>query len=111
MPAQFPPGASPFRGLPGGRCQCPHLGYVISGSFRVTYGDGREKIVRSRTRADVTVARWQAHTSDSIDRRIEERAARSLLVVDPGEDGAGVCDDRSVGELERRQLSRARRGL
>jgi hypothetical protein len=47
MPAMFPPDASPFRGLPDDRCQCPHLGYVISGSFRVTYGDGREEVVRA----------------------------------------------------------------
>jgi hypothetical protein len=47
MPAQFPPDDSPFRGLPDGRCQCPHLGYVISGSFRVTHRDGREEVVRA----------------------------------------------------------------
>ena len=35
------------RGLPDDRCQCPHLGYLISGSFRVTYRDGREEIVRA----------------------------------------------------------------
>jgi hypothetical protein len=47
MPAQFPPDESRFRGLPDDRCQCPHLGYVISGSFRVTYRDGREEVVRA----------------------------------------------------------------
>ena len=47
MPAAFPPDDSPFRGLPDDRCQCPHLGYVISGSFRVTYRDGREEVVRA----------------------------------------------------------------
>jgi hypothetical protein len=47
MPGQFPLDDSPFRGLPGDRCQCPHLGYVISGSFRVTYPDGREEVVRA----------------------------------------------------------------
>src|ERR1700688_295773 len=33
----------------------------------------------------------------------------SLLPADPGEDGAGVGDDRPVGQLERRQLRRSRR--
>ncbi len=45
MPAQFPPDASVFAGLPDDRCQCRHLGYVISGSFRVTYLDGSEEVV------------------------------------------------------------------
>ncbi len=47
MPASFPPDASPFKGLPDDRCQCRHLGYVVKGSFRVTYLDGREEIVRA----------------------------------------------------------------
>jgi hypothetical protein len=45
MPAHFPPDASPFAGLPDDRCQCPHWGYVLSGSFRVTYLDGPDEIV------------------------------------------------------------------
>jgi len=40
MPAHFPPDESPFKGLPGDRCQCDHWGYLLAGSFRVTYGDG-----------------------------------------------------------------------
>ena len=40
MPASFPPDESPFNGLPDDRCQCPHWGYLIKGSFRVTYRDG-----------------------------------------------------------------------
>jgi len=48
MPAQFPPDASPFKGLPDDRCQCDHWGYLFEGSFRVTYGDGGEdEIVRA----------------------------------------------------------------
>jgi hypothetical protein len=47
MPAHFPPDESPFRGLPDDRCQCDHWGYVFSGSFRVTYLDGPEEIVRA----------------------------------------------------------------
>ena len=45
MPAGFPPDESPFAGLPDDRCQCPHWGYVLSGSFRVTYLDGPDEIV------------------------------------------------------------------
>jgi hypothetical protein len=45
MPAHFPPDESPFKGLPDDRCQCPHLGVVLKGSFRVTYLDGTEEIV------------------------------------------------------------------
>ncbi len=40
MPAHFPPDESPFKGLPGDRCQCDHWGYLFEGSFRVTYTDG-----------------------------------------------------------------------
>jgi hypothetical protein len=47
MPAHFPPDESPFRGLPDDRCQCNHWGYVFSGSFRVTYLDGPEEIIRA----------------------------------------------------------------
>ena len=48
MPAQFPPDESPFKGLPGDRCQCDHWGCVFAGSFRVTYNDGGdEEIVRT----------------------------------------------------------------
>ena len=47
MPAQFPPDESPFKGLPDDRCQCDHWGYVINGSFRVTYLDGPEEVVRA----------------------------------------------------------------
>jgi hypothetical protein len=46
MPAHFPPDESPFKGLPDDRCQCDHWGYVVKGSFRVTYLDGPEEIVR-----------------------------------------------------------------
>jgi hypothetical protein len=47
MPASFPPDESPFKGLPDDRCQSRHLGYLVKGSFRVTYLDGTEEIVRS----------------------------------------------------------------
>jgi hypothetical protein len=46
-PAQFPPDASAFAGLPGDRCQCPHWGYVLKGSFRVTYADGPDETVQA----------------------------------------------------------------
>jgi hypothetical protein len=47
MPAHFPPDDSPFRGLPDDRCQCDHWGYVVNGSFRVTYLDGPEELIRA----------------------------------------------------------------
>jgi hypothetical protein len=47
MPAHFPPDASPFKGLPDDRCQCDHWGYVVKGSFRVTYLDGPDETVNA----------------------------------------------------------------
>jgi hypothetical protein len=47
MPGQFPPDDSAFAGLPDDRCQCPHWGYLIKGSFQVTYTDGEEEVVRA----------------------------------------------------------------
>jgi hypothetical protein len=47
MPAHFPPDESPFKGLPGDRCQCDHWGYLLAGSFSVTYGDGPDEVVRA----------------------------------------------------------------
>jgi len=29
-------------GLPGGQCQCPHWGYVLTGAMSVDYGDREE---------------------------------------------------------------------
>jgi hypothetical protein len=45
MPTGFPPDESPFKGLPDDRCQCDHWGYLLKGSFRVTYADGPEEVV------------------------------------------------------------------
>jgi hypothetical protein len=47
LPAGFPPDPSPFKGLPDDRCQCVHLGVVVNGSFKVTYLDGTEEVVRA----------------------------------------------------------------
>ena len=47
MPERFPPDESPFTGLPGDRCQCDHWGYLFEGSFRVTYSDGPDEVVRA----------------------------------------------------------------
>jgi hypothetical protein len=47
MPAQFPPDESPFAGLPDDRCQCDHWGYLFKGSFRVSYTDGPDELVRA----------------------------------------------------------------
>ena len=33
-----------FVGLPDNRCQCIHIGYVIEGKLRFTYGDGTEEV-------------------------------------------------------------------
>ena len=45
MPERFPPDESPFAGLPDDRCQCPHWGYLLTGSFRVSYRDAPDEIV------------------------------------------------------------------
>jgi hypothetical protein len=47
MPARFPPDESPFKGLPGDRCQCDHWGFLFRGSFRVTYNDGADEVVHA----------------------------------------------------------------
>jgi hypothetical protein len=47
MPAHFPPDPAVFAGLPDDRCQCPHHGYCLSGSFKVDYPDGTEQVVRA----------------------------------------------------------------
>jgi hypothetical protein len=44
---QLPAGAdfTPLlKGLPGDLCQCPHWGYVLSGSIRIRYADGTEEL-------------------------------------------------------------------
>jgi hypothetical protein len=33
-----------FKGLPGDLCQCPHWGYVLSGSIHLRYADGTEEV-------------------------------------------------------------------
>jgi hypothetical protein len=47
MPGQFPSDESPFKGLPDDRCQCDHWGYLFKGSFRVTYKDRPDEVVRA----------------------------------------------------------------
>jgi hypothetical protein len=47
MPAHFPPDESVFQGLPDDRCQCPHLGVLLTGAFKVIDADGNEEIVRA----------------------------------------------------------------
>jgi hypothetical protein len=46
----LPPGAD-FRpqlaGLPGDECDCPHWGYVVSGSIRIRYTDGTEEVSKA----------------------------------------------------------------
>lgn len=39
-------GTEMFAGLPGGRCQCPHWGYVIEGSITFRYED-RDEVVQA----------------------------------------------------------------
>jgi len=44
----FPTGADTtplFKGLPDGRCQCPHWGYLFKGRMRVKYADHEEDII------------------------------------------------------------------
>ena len=33
-----------FAGLPGDRCQCPHMGYVVSGKVKFTFADGTVEV-------------------------------------------------------------------
>jgi len=32
-----------FVGLPDDRCQCPHMGYVVTGKVKFTFADGTEE--------------------------------------------------------------------
>jgi hypothetical protein len=36
-----------FVGLPGDMCQCPHWGWVLSGSIHLRYADGTEEVTRA----------------------------------------------------------------
>lgn len=36
-----------FKGLPGDACQCPHWGYILSGSICLRYADGTEETNRA----------------------------------------------------------------
>jgi hypothetical protein len=36
-----------FVGLPGDRCQCPHMGYVIDGAITLRHADGTEETCRA----------------------------------------------------------------
>ena len=38
-----------FAGLPGDRCQCPHLGYVVAGKVRFAFADGTEEVYEAGT--------------------------------------------------------------
>jgi len=35
-----------FKGLPGNLCSSPHWGYILEGSIRVIYGNGKEETLR-----------------------------------------------------------------
>jgi len=35
-----------LKGLPGDMCQCPHWGYVLSGSIHLRFADGSEETTR-----------------------------------------------------------------
>jgi hypothetical protein len=36
-----------LQGLPNDLCPCPHWGYILKGTVRVTYTDGREEAIRT----------------------------------------------------------------
>lgn len=36
-----------FKGLPGDMCQCPHWGFVLTGSISLRYADGSEEVTRA----------------------------------------------------------------
>ena len=38
-----------FAGLPDDRCQCPHMGYVVSGRVKFTFADGTEETYEAGT--------------------------------------------------------------
>ena len=66
MPEQFPPDESPFAGLPDDRCQCPHWGYLIKGSFRVPTEASRTRSstpARPTTCARATSSRRSSRSS------------------------------------------------
>jgi hypothetical protein len=46
----LPPGTdfTPLlQGLPGDRCDCPHWGYVFTGSIRLRYADGTDEVTKA----------------------------------------------------------------
>jgi hypothetical protein len=46
----LPPGTdfTPLlQGLPGDRCDCPHWGYVFTGSIHLRYADGTEEVTKA----------------------------------------------------------------
>ncbi len=51
----FPVASDPgplFAGLPDDRCQCPHWGYVVRGSFSAAYADGEGPLMNLRASGD-----------------------------------------------------------
>ncbi len=36
-----------LEGLPRNMCQCPHWGYILSGSIRLRYSDGSEELIEA----------------------------------------------------------------
>ncbi|MGZ4306544.1 MAG: hypothetical protein ACXVSL_16965, partial [Solirubrobacteraceae bacterium] len=121
MPAHFPPDECAFKGLPDDRCQCDHWGYLFKRSFRVTYKDGPEEIIREarprRTRDHGVrrehhgaAARLQTRSHDESESGQEEQyVACSASAGSPGRlRASGVERCRGVMAAGRRPPSETR---
>ena len=77
-----------FEGLPGDLCQCPHWGYVLTGSISLRYADGTEEATRA---GEALLLAGRPHRLD--------RRGRHLHRVQPGRASCGRCSSTSRAQM------------